>query len=276
MRSVCLRLLSPVFFMSIVLSSQTQSSPCGMDCMVGTPSVQDIADILNDLVDSSQTPVMVSKDEESGAITVTLGDGTQFSVETVGLLLGHQNMHQQQINQGEDGSLHLRSQAGMEVRIRAAMHREAELVGEMYNSGWTEFFWFEEGIEVNSPAGDRLCLTPDMEISSEQSVGETAINIDSDGNLVVIYADGVRQRLHACAHDPVQLRDHIRNITDQQLIFDTNGLFTLEVDGEMMQFRLNSLLHQSGILDQPGIFSEESRIYIRYRDGWEQDIIGPS
>ena len=56
--------------------------------MVGTPSVENIADILNDLVDSSQSPVMVSEDEESGAITVTLGDGTQFSVETVGFLSG--------------------------------------------------------------------------------------------------------------------------------------------------------------------------------------------
>ena len=256
------------------LTPYANSSQCGMDCMVNTPSVEDIANILNDLVDSSQTPVLVSKDQESGTITITLGDGSQFSVETVGLLLGHQNMHQRQVSQSEDGSLHLRSQEGLEVRIRAAMHQEAELVGEMYSSGWADFYWFEEGIEVNSPSGDRLCLSPDMEISSVQPEGETKVSIDSEGNVVVVYSDGIQQQLYACAHDPIQLRDHIRSLTDQQTMFDTNGQFSLEIDGELMHFRMNSALIQSGILDQPGIFSEADRIYIRYRDGWEQEIVG--
>ncbi len=261
------------FIFVMQLSQAAQMPPCGTDCQVSRPTQQDVADIINDLLENGQAPVTVTKDEDTGVITIILDDGTLFSIETIGLTLRHQSMQQRQSFQSEDGSLLLRSEAGLEVRIRAAIHRETEVIGEMYRLGWTDFFWFEGGIEVNSPAGDRLCLAPDMEISSGPSSGVTTISFDVDGNLIAISEDGVRQLLHACAHDPIQLRDHIRSEIQQQLVFNTSGVFTLEVDGVLTQFRLSSLLQQSGILNQSVFFSEENRIYFRYRDGWVQEIV---
>lgn len=265
-----------ILFISVMRLAQAQTMQCNMDCQVNHPTPQDIADALNDLVASNQSPVVVMQDSESGAISVTLADGTLLSIGTVGLTLRRQSMQQRMLNQLQDGSLQLRSQAGLEMRIRAAIHREDEVVGEMYRAGWTDFHWFDEGIEVDSPGGERLCLAPDMEISSGAATGSTTASLDADGNLAVIYGDGIRQRLHACAHDPVQLRDRIRNMIQQQLVFNTDGTFTLNVDGVLTQFRLSSMLRQSGILDQSGFFWVEDKLYFRYRDGWEQEVVQAS
>ena len=273
MKGLFFSLLVPVTFIFAMQLAQAQAMPCNMDCQVNHPSQQDIVDILNDLVESSQAPVVATQDTDTGAITVTLADGTLLSVEAIGLTLRRQNMQQRQLNQLNDGSLHLRSQAGVELRIRAAIHRTDEIIGEMYRAGWNDFYWFDDGIEVNSPQGDRLCLSPDMEIASQTSTGSTSMSLDADGNLVVVYSDGIRQRLHACAHDPVQLRDQVRSMTQQQLVFNADGTFTLDVEGVLTQFRLRSTLLQSGVLDQPGFFTEGTRTYFRYRDGWEQEIV---
>lgn len=273
MRLLSKLLVFVLFIITIQLPQAAQSSLCGMGCQVNQPTQQDIADILNDLLEDGHAPITLVEDEETGVITIALDDGAVFSIEAIGLMLRHQGMQERQLSQSEDGSLHMRSQAGLEVRIRAAIHQEAILVGEMYQVGWSDFFWFDGGFEVDSPAGERLCLAPDMEITSAPSSGEPNVTLDDDGNLIAIHGDGVRQRLHACAHDPIQLRDQIRSLTNQQLVFDTNGMFTLEIDGELTPFRLHSSLRQSGILDQPGFFSEQDRIYFRYRDGWEQEIV---
>lgn len=265
-----------LILISSVLSLQpghARASPCGTGCMVSTPSVQHMEEVLNDLVDESQRPVQVDQNETTGVLTITLGDGTQFSIETIGMALGHQNMHNRQVSQSDDGTLYLRSQSGLQIRIRAAIHQEEEVIGAMHGLGWSDFFWFDGGIEASSPAGDRLCLAPDMQISAEPATGETQVDTNSDGSVVVIFGDGIVQRLHGCAHDQFQLRDHVRSLTQQTFVMDSDGTFTLNLDDEVVRFRLDPILQESGILDQPGIFSDEGGTYIRYRNGLEQDIV---
>lgn len=262
-----------VFILGLAVSQADQVATCGMDCQVLQSTEQNLLDIIDDLLEEGESVVSVVKNEETGIVTVTLSDGSVFSIETIGLMLRHHGMQQRHANQSEDGSLHLRSQNGLEVRIRAAMHQEEEIIGEMYRLGWTDFFWFDGGVRVNSPAGERLCLAPDMQISAGPANGMTTIDFEVDGSLMTTTVGGVKQRLHGCAYDSLQLRDHIQSAAGQQLAFNTRGEFMLEVDGVLMRFRLSSLLRQSGLFDQAGFFTEQNRLFFRYRDGWEQEII---
>jgi len=61
-----------------------------------------------------------------------------------------------------------------------------------------------------------------------------------------MYQDGIQQRLVACAHDMVQLRDEVRS-TLQQLQVHTDDTLSVQIDGQLQNFR--------------------------YRDGWEQEVV---
>lgn len=75
---------------------------------------------------------------------------------------------------------------------------------------------------------------------------------DVDGYLQVRYQDGVQQRLHACAHDMVQLRDHVRSMLHLQLQTHTDGTISVQISGLQHRYRLAATLRWRGIVDQPG------------------------
>ncbi|MCP5243269.1 MAG: hypothetical protein H6940_07545 [Burkholderiales bacterium] len=70
-----------------------------------------------------------------------------------------------------------------------------------------------------------------------------------------------------------QLRDQIRSQLQQQLQVHTDGTVSVPIDGVQQRFRLEATLRWRGILDQPGFFSEQNRLFFRYRDGWEQEVV---
>jgi len=59
-----------------------------MGCQVNQPTQQDIADILNDLLEDGHAPITLVEDEETGVITIALDDGAVFSIEAIGLKIG--------------------------------------------------------------------------------------------------------------------------------------------------------------------------------------------
>lgn len=248
---------------------------CGGGCQVKRPTDQNIEDLLSDLYTGQLNRVTVNPIGDRNVFTVVLSDEEEavFVVTPVGLAFQHQTMQQAQIVNIEDGSFRLRSRAGLSMRLRSALYQDEEVFGELLRLGWDNFYWFENGIEMDSPEGTRMCFSPDMEVSKGPGAPATDIFIASDGRMMVAYQDGIRQYLHACPHDLPQLRDQVRNTVQQQLRLNIDGTFELEVDGLQTRFRLAATLHQSNILDQPGFITLQNRTYIRYRDGWEQEII---
>ena len=242
-------------------------------CQVDYPNEQDLAEIISDLLDVSPGMILVVRGDDPGVFVIQLPDNSRFVVAPVGPTFRHQNSVQRRVLQTPEGGLRLRSQSRAELHIHSAVHNEADLVAEMLRLGWTNFYWFRHGWEVDSPAGERYCFRPDIQVFPETPPGSIQVSLDDDGNLVVIHGDGIRQRLHACAHDFFQLRDRIRAQIQQQLVLSPDGTFNLNVDNEQLRFRLNAELRWSDILDQPGFYTEGNRILLRYRDGWEQEVV---
>lgn len=242
-------------------------------CQVDYVSDEDLAEAISDFLDLEPADVIVTAGAGPNRFLVTLPDDRVLSVAPLGPLFRHQNMVQRRLLQTEQGGLHLRSQTRAELHLRSEFYREAELAGEMLRLGWTDFYWYQYGMEVESPEGVRYCFQADMEVSPEATQTEISVGLDDDGNLEVIHTDGIRQRLHACAHDFAQLRDAVRAQLQQQLVMQTDGTFALEVNGLQRRFRLAAELRWSNMLEQPAFVTEGNRVFWRYRDGWEQEII---
>jgi|CXWL01.1.fsa_nt_gi hypothetical protein len=254
--------------------TQAADSPhCGINCEVNFTTAKDIEDAVSAFFGSDSAPVAVVKDAETGVFTITLPDGRIFSVVPNGLTLRHKNTVEQQIMETEEGHMRLRAQSGLEIQLRSEFHHQVQAMGELLRLGWDNIGWFGDRIEIDSPAGERMCFAPDMEIIAGSTDGATSISTDADGNLQVRYQDGIQQRLHACAHDMVQLRDQVRSTLHLQLQTHTDGTISIQQDGLQHRYRLTATLRWSGILDQPGFFTEENRLRFRYRDGWEQEIV---
>ncbi|MGV3591262.1 MAG: hypothetical protein ACO1PZ_06195 [Gammaproteobacteria bacterium] len=236
-------------------------------------STQTLAESIADILELSLSEVTVVAGETPGTYTVTLADGRVFIVAPLGPAFRHQSALQRQLAQSESGYLHLRTQTQLELQLRSAIFHEAALVGEMLRLGWTNFSWFDNGVEVDSPQGVHYCFAPDLRATMQGMGGTIAASLDADGNLVVAYPDGIRQRLHACAHDFAQLRDQIRLQVQQQLAMNPDGTFFVLRGGQFIRYRLQAELHDSGIIDAPGLYQVGSRLFMRYRDGWEQDIV---
>lgn len=254
--------------------TQAADSPhCGINCEVNFTTAKDVEDAVSAFFGSDSAPVAVVKDAETGVFTITLPDGRIFSVVPNGLTLRHKNTVEQQMMETEEGHLRLRAQSGLEIQLRSEFHHQVQAMGELLRLGWDNIGWFGDRIEIDSPARERMCFAPDMEIIAGSTDGATSISTDADGNLKVRYQDGIQQRLHACAHDMVQLRDQVRSTLRLQLQTHTDGTISVQQDGLQHRYRLVATLRWSGILDQPGFFTEESRLRFRYRDGWEQEIV---
>ena len=88
MRLLSKLLVFVLFIITIQLPQAAQSSLCGMGCQVNQPTQQDIADILNDLLEDGHAPITLVEDEETGVITIALDDGAVFSIEAIGLKIG--------------------------------------------------------------------------------------------------------------------------------------------------------------------------------------------
>lgn len=243
------------------------------DCQASFATTEDLAEAIADIQDVDPSEIFVEPGDAPGTFRVTLSDGSDFSVAPVGPVFRHQNMVQRRLMQTGEGGLHLRSRTRAEMQLRSAMHREAAVLSEMSRLGWTNFYWLRRGMEVESPTGERYCFQPDMQVFSRTAPASITVSQDGDGNLVVTHPDGTRQRLHACAHDFSQLRDHVREEVQQELVMATDGIFVLDIDGESRRYRLASQLRWSDITGQPGFITEGDRIHLRYRDGWEQEIV---
>jgi hypothetical protein len=242
-------------------------------CQVSFATAEDLAETIADILGVDPAAVLVEPGEAPGTFRVTLPDGSDFSVAPVGPIFRHQNMVQRRLLQTGEGRLALRSRTRSELQLRSAVHREAAVIAEMLSLGWTDFYWLRHGMEVESPTGTRYCFQPDMQVFSRSPPAAIQIDQDADGNLVVIHTDGIRQRLHGCAHDFAQLRDRAREEVQQQLVMDPDGIFVLDIEGEPRRFRLAAALRWSGVIGQPGFVPEGNRIHLRYRDGWEQEIV---
>lgn len=242
-------------------------------CQVSFATGMDLADTISDFVGTGPAAVIVEPGQAPGNFLVTLPDQSVFSVAPVGPLFRHQNATQRRMLQTPGGGLHLRSQTRRELQLRSALHQEASVIAEMLRLGWADFSWPGHGMEVQSPAGDRYCFQPDMQVFQQTAQEAIAISQDVDDSLVVTYPTGLRQRLHACAHDLTQLRDHVREEVQQELLMDIDGTFALDIEGQQRRFRLAPGLQWSGITGQPGFILEGDRIHLRYRDGWEQEIV---
>lgn len=250
------------------------ATPCGENCQINFTTAQDVADVVNDFLGSNQNQATVTRDDETGVFTVTLPDGSMLSVAALGLTIRNQTMTQQrQMTRTRDGDLHLHTQSGLKLQLRNAFHHEAEAVGAMLRAQWRNMEWFRNRFEIESPSGERMCLEPAMGISAGQSSDDTTVSTDEDGRLLIRYRDGIQQHLQACAHDMTQLQDQIRSQLQQQLQINSDGTISVEIDGLQRRFRLEATLRTNGILDQPGFFTEQNRLYFRYRDGWEQEIV---
>jgi len=243
------------------------------NCGVEYPDAQILVEIISDYLEIAPGLVTVEQGEDPNVYTVTLPDNVILSLSPVGPTFRYQNEVQRRLQQTEEGWLRIRSQTRVELQVRAAIHREAEMIGELLRLGWTNMYWFRHGLEVESPAGKRYCFAPDVFLSNVSAPGNIQVALDAGGYLIVTHADGIRQQLHACAHDFLQLRDQIRATVQQQLMINADGTFQLNVEGEMLRFRLNAELAWTDELDNPGFYSEGERILLRYRDGWAQEVI---
>jgi hypothetical protein len=217
--------------------------------------------------------VSVVQGDDPNVYTITLPDGTTVSVAPVGPTFRYQRAVERRVQQTEDGGFRLRSQSRAELQLRSAIYQEAELVGELLHLGWTNFYWFRNGWEVDSPAGQRYCFSPDLVLSNVSPPGTIQVTMDDDGNLIVTHVDGIQQRLYACAHDFFQLRDQIRSTVQQELMLNSDGTFQLSLGEQIFRFRLSAELAWSDDPDHPGFYTEGDRILLRYRDGWEQEVL---
>lgn len=260
-----------------VMAQPGQSTP-GMQCaacQVTTVTAQDLVDVVSDVLGVNQSSVTAVAGDKPDRFRVTLHDGSQFSVAADGPVFRHQNMVQRRLLQTEEGGLHLRSQTRLELQLRSAVHRETAVISEMLRLGWNNFFWKHNGMEVESQNTVRYCFQADMQVRAQLQTPPSGISItqDADGNLIVIHGDGIRQRLHACAHDFAQLRDHVRELLQQQIVMEMDGTILVNIDAEQRRFRLAATLHYSDITGQTAFVTKGDRLYLRYRDGWEQEII---
>lgn len=242
------------------------------DCQLDFVTQQDLADAISDLTNVNPSQITVIQGEGPNRFRVILFDGSMFSIEPEGPVFRHQNMVQRRLLQTEEGGLQLRSQTRTELQLCSAIHQEADLVGEILRLGWTDFYWNRHGMEVESSEGVRYCFQPDMQVFSESAPAQITVTQDADGNLVVIHTDRIRQRLHACAHDFNQLRDRVRELLGQQVVMDTDGIFTLVDEGQQRSFRLGARLRWSNMLGRTEFISEADQIFRRYRDGSEQEV----
>lgn len=242
-------------------------------CDVEYPGPQVLAEVISDFLDLSPGMVVVVQGDDPNVYIVTLPDGTSLSITPVGPTFRYRNAVQRRLQQTEEGGLRLRSQSRAELHVRSAIHREAELVGELLRLGWSNFHWLRHGLEMESPAGQLYCFRPDLILGSVSAPGGIQVAVDADGNLLVSHPDGIQQRLHACAHDFFQLRDQLRATVQQQLMLNTDGTFQVMAGEQTLRFRLNAELAWSDDLDHPGFYVEGDRILLRYRDGWEQEVV---
>lgn len=242
-------------------------------CQVAHVTASDLVDAVSDIIGVNPATVTVVSGDRPDRFRVSLPDGTEYVVASDGLVFRHQNMVQRRLLQTEEGGLHLRSQTRTELHLRSALHQETAVVGEMLRLGWTNFFWNRNGMEVESQNGERYCFQPDMQVLMQNPQSGISITQGTDGNLTVIHPDGVQQRLHACAHDFVQLRDLVREQLQQQLMMETDGTFLINIDGVLRRFRLATELRLTNSQGQTELVPTGERLYLRYRDGWEQEVI---
>ncbi len=273
------RVINGLFLLAFCMVGVAQPGPgpgMGYQCSGCTaeyPGALMLAEVLGDLLDVPPETVSVVPGQDVNVYTISLPDGTLLSVTPVGPAFRYQNAVQSRLQQTEQGGFRLRSRSRVELQIRSAIHREAELVAELLRLGWTNFYWFEHGLEMDSPAGARYCFKPDIILGNAPAPGDIELVVDVDGYLVVTHPDGIQQRLHACAHDFFQLRDQVRAAVQQQLMLNTDGTFQLLIGEENLRFRLNAQLAWTDELDQPGFYTDGDRILLRYRDGWAQEVV---
>ncbi|MCP5245830.1 MAG: hypothetical protein H6937_07735 [Burkholderiales bacterium] len=173
----------------------------------------------------------------------------------------------------KDGQLRLRTRAGLQIQLRNAFHDEPAAIGALLRERWINMEWFRNRFEIESPSGERMCLEPAMEIIPGQPSADASPLLTR----TVSYSSGIRtvssNSCKPCAHDMIQLRDQVRTLLQTQLQLHTDGTISVQSAGELLRYRLEATLRLSNRLDQPGFFIEQNRLYFRYRDGWEQELV---
>lgn len=136
------RLLIPAqlnyFFISLMTQSAFAATACGVNCQINFTTTQDVAEVINDFLDNDQESVTIIRNDETGVFTVT---------------------------QIDESHLQLRTRSGLSVQLRNAFYQEDEAVGAILRAGWANMEWFRNRFEIESPAGDRMCLEPAMDLT---------------------------------------------------------------------------------------------------------------
>ena len=136
------RLLIPAqlnyFFISLMTQSAFAATACGVNCQINFTTTQDVAEVINDFLDNDQESVTIIRNDETGVFTVT---------------------------QIDESHLQLRTRSGLSLQLRNAFYQEDEAVGAVLRAGWANMEWFRNRFEIESRAGDRMCLEPAMDLT---------------------------------------------------------------------------------------------------------------
>ena len=136
------RLLIPAqlnyFFISLMTQSAFAATACGVNCQINFTTTQDVAEVINDFLDNDQESVTIIRNDETGVFTVT---------------------------QIDESHLQLRTRSGLSLQLRNAFYQEDEAVGAVLRAGWANMEWFRNRFEIESRAGDRMCLEPTMDLT---------------------------------------------------------------------------------------------------------------
>ena len=136
------RLLIPAqlnyFSISLMTQSAFAATACGVNCQINFTTTQDVAEAINDFLDNDQESVTIIRNDETGVFTVT---------------------------QIDESHLQLRTRSGLSVQLRNAFYQEDEAVGAILRAGWANMEWFRNRFEIESRAGDRMCLEPAMDLT---------------------------------------------------------------------------------------------------------------
>ena len=136
------RLLIPAqlnyFSISLMTQSAFAATACGVNCQINFTTTQDVAEVINDFLDNDQESVTIIRNDETGVFTVT---------------------------QIDESHLQLRTRSGLSVQLRNAFYQEDEAVGAILRAGWANMEWFRNRFEIESRAGDRMCLEPAMDLT---------------------------------------------------------------------------------------------------------------
>jgi len=168
-----------------------------------------------------------------------------------------------------DGHLHLQTADGYEMTVEAAAHSETETHSLLALNGLNSISASGGRLTATRHDGSVLSLEADYEVSHPAASG-TARYTESSTGVDIDYADGTRQHFHGAAADVNQLRAGAQSL-GYTVSFNSDGSVNATGRGENHHLRLSPSLTQ-GLITQPGLRIQDSKVVMQYQNGLEQEI----